>query len=540
MDLLNRKFELEIEVLTPVHVGAGKEKEWAEGADFVYHDKKVYVLDIRKVIAQTGIDFIASILARRDSNGLLRKIGTNLDDLALEKFDCPIKSSNDIKVFVANGLNNKPLLPGSSLKGAIRSVLFAHLKGGSPSEKDVFGATEKGNEFMRFMKVSDMDFNRTELVNTKIFNLTGRLEGGWKHAPRLTDKTYRSEGFNTIYEVLPPGSKSRMTIALNPIGFNHTGPHFAQEKKLEIVNNGIESLFGIINQHTRNYLNKEILFFSKYSNNETPQIINCLEELKDQIPVDGAGCLLRMSAGSGFHSITGDWQHSDFSIDGIERLERISRGTIRGKKSAKSRKIAEVDGTLVPMGFVKLRLLSEAEIKLAEQEEQKRQIREAQIREQQEIEQKEQERQRILHAQQEEEMRLRQAAEEARFLQEKQQMEMVEAEREKERIAREMEEAQMRRAQQVADGLVFLQRIDSFDDAKRRIDQWLNRAQMEKIPAEQLDHLKPALIRFRQNARRRTEREKWDDSSSPIWRKINSWLEDEQTQTLFDEVKKGT
>jgi hypothetical protein len=119
-------------------------------------------------------------------------------------------------------------------------------------------------------------------------------------------------------------------------------------------------------------------------------------------------------------------------------------------------------------------------------------------------------------------------------------MEMVEAEREKERIAREMEEAQMRRAQQVADGLVFLQRIDSFDDAKRRIDQWLNRAQMEKIPAEQLDHLKPALIRFRQNARRRTEREKWDDSSSPIWRKINSWLEDEQTQTLFDEVKKGT
>jgi hypothetical protein len=58
------------------------------------------------------------------------------------------------------------------------------------------------------------------------------------------------------------------------------------------------------------------------------------------MPENGQSCILKMAAGSGFHSITGDWQFDDYSIDGVDTSRKISRGTLKNVKSAKSRKIA--------------------------------------------------------------------------------------------------------------------------------------------------------------------------------------------------------
>ena len=59
-------------------------------------------------------------------------------------------------------------------------------------------------------------------------------------------------------------------------------------------------------------------------------------------------CILKMSAGAGFHAITGDWQFDDYTD--AAQLDRK-----RGGELPKSRKIA-VSGTkaCAPMGFIKL------------------------------------------------------------------------------------------------------------------------------------------------------------------------------------------
>lgn len=78
-----------------------------------------------------------------------------------------------------------------------------------------------------------------------------------------------------------------------------------------------------------------------------------------------------MSAGSGFHSITGDWQFDDYSKTGT-----WTNGKNTGKQKYKSRKIAIHDDKFDLMGFVKISLLSEEEkIRRAEQKKQQQEER---------------------------------------------------------------------------------------------------------------------------------------------------------------------
>ena len=67
-------------------------------------------------------------------------------------------------------------------------------------------------------------------------------------------------------------------------------------------------------------------------------------------------CLLRMSGGSGFHAITGDWRFNDHlqTIEQPDRKNMVYNHKIRGKEPAryKSRRVAYPWKEL--MGFVQL------------------------------------------------------------------------------------------------------------------------------------------------------------------------------------------
>ena len=127
-------------------------------------------------------------------------------------------------------------------------------------------------------------------------------------------------------------------------------------EKNAILDGGAEKLFGIINHATRNYLLKEKEFFEKYKEAErTKEILNGIEDLLTLIPQNNSYCIMKMSAGSGFHSITGDWQNKDYLNTGLWRK------SVNGDEVAipkyKSRKIAEFNGKLLLMGFIKLTVI---------------------------------------------------------------------------------------------------------------------------------------------------------------------------------------
>lgn len=387
MNELNKKYLLQMEVLTPLHVGAGAEKDWVQGSDFVVHEGNVKVLNLKKVAQFVNIDDLTKALLEKNSSSLLSKLAGNLDKCVDAVFDSTYFGTNDIKTCIKNSLSNKPIIPGSSLKGAIRSILVEYLLNGSKTlnEQNLFGKASVGDEFMRFIKVSDTEFKNTNLVNTKIFNLRSITEGGWKYSGGQNSRTnanFQKDGFNTFYEVIEPNEKSIMSLSIADVAFKNYADKIAQfsPKKSNLIKNNVSFLFSIINAHTKKYLEKEKAFFTKYATDKSEKILDNIKYLLLQLPENGEYCILKMAAGSGFHNITGDWQFDDYSIDRVYsefkdkrtgQLKQKSRGNINvnGKfiEAAKSRKIAiQNDDKFSLMGFVKLRPITEQEIQQAE------------------------------------------------------------------------------------------------------------------------------------------------------------------------------
>lgn len=367
----DKRYPIELEVITPLSVGAGNDNEWVKGLDFVQKEGKVYVIDMQKVSA-AGVDVeaLTALFLKSDDLGISQLLGGKIGELSRYVFDLPAKTDNNIKTFLRTQFYDKPLVAGSSIKGSIRSALFNYLRIDEQKNEEVFGTMKDGTDFMRFIRIGDVEMPSTVLVNTKIFNLRGHgsdWQGGWKHQSTdkegnsHTDAHYTPVGFNTLYECVAPGEKGlgNILMAVNAFSLleefgNARSPYASKKRKL--LNEPINCLFQVINDVTKAYLQKEQAFFQKYDAERSDEVLSCIESLLSMIPSDGSSCLMKMSAGVGFHSITGDWQYDDY-----DKTKLWTDGRHAGKKKYKSRKISEYNHRLQLMGFVRLNALSQDE-----------------------------------------------------------------------------------------------------------------------------------------------------------------------------------
>lgn len=368
----DKRFDIELEVVTPLSVGAGNDNDWMRGIDYIQKDGKVYVLDIKKAVEQ-GIDIerLTNLFDHSDEKGISILIGNKIEDVSRLIFNAPVYTTNTIKSFLRTQLFGRPIVAGSSLKGSVRSALFHYLRDNERTNEEVFGNMKDGTDFMRFVHIADIEMPKTILVNTKLFNLQKdgtEWTGGWKHAMSETTRQYRPTGFNTLYECVAPKQKGLGSISLSGRAFEVLASNTDKiishkDKKRQLLTGDVSELFRIINQVTKGYLLKEKAFFERYSAERSEELIECTNALLDLIPEDGSYCLLKMSAGVGFHSITGDWKYSDY----CDEPGFWEKGRDAGKKMYKSRKTADYNGQLQLMGFVKLRSLNAEEAKLRAQ-----------------------------------------------------------------------------------------------------------------------------------------------------------------------------
>ena len=367
METINKKYKVTAQVLTPLSIGQGSEKDWVYGVDYLTQpDPKnsdrllLYHLDLGKMHA-VGVDInrISNFWATGDTGSVERLIGNKLN--AICDFILPLPTGigkqglkNPIKTFLRNDLTNHPVLAGSSLKGALRSVLFSNLRTKEQKDnKSVFGDMKDGSDLMRFIRVGDFEFEETRLVNTKIYNLHkegGEWLGGWKHDRNYTSSQFEQSGFNTIYECLPPRATSEGYIMFADKLFDKVDQRGNVSGKKSVLSD-IRKLCRIVNDHSFDYIDKELDFFEEYGGQYEGNLYEKLCEIQEAINAcdNSNSCILKMSAGSGFHSITGDWQYTNYR-ESVMRLDRK-----RGGSLPKSRKIA-VSGTslFLPMGFIKL------------------------------------------------------------------------------------------------------------------------------------------------------------------------------------------
>lgn len=374
MENVNKKYNVKASIVSPLCVAQGGEKDWVEGIDYIRDNRILYHLNLKMMIdAGVPIHTLSSLFAVGDINGLRQLLLNRIEDVSDFELDMPVSTANPIKTFYFNPVTWKYVLFGSSIKGAIRSSLFHYLTIGEnvqelQQQKNlddfVFGSLKEGNNFMRFIRISDFDFEETELVNTKIYNLhldgRGNWIGGWKHKggkEGQTDCSFQDKGFNTIYECLMPNQSAVGSIMISPQLYKRAlnNGYFQKEKDFIMDNNEpIHNLFRIINEATKDYIERELRYFEEYPQGEhSEEIIASLRNYHGIVSSlnrdKNSECLMKMAAGSGFHSITGDWQYDDFTDTGFNDRD--------GKKKYKSRKIACDGKHFSPMGFVRFSLV---------------------------------------------------------------------------------------------------------------------------------------------------------------------------------------
>ena len=367
---INESRIVKAEIITPLHVGDASEKLLKRGIDYFYLDENLYFVkfnDLLKAASEKNVrmDTISNLLASNNSNELQKYLFTTLK-LDIRELSYNIienygeNPGNEIRPLIQT--NGKPFIPGSSIKGAIRSILFNYLYY-KVDERDL-GVDDYqlerallGNfdqSIMRFIRVSDSDtltFGDTGVFKIELFNLYAKTKNwasDWK------------ENFKIFAECFYPETKIQFKLSLASNLVKALENKYVSSEQLPknikavFSDNTFETLTLIINNYTRKHLELEIEFFKKFNQaNDSELIIAQLENLLIHT-IDTKSCLMRMAYGSGFYGITGDWRFRDHieTIFEPDQKNWVYSRTVGGKEPAhyKSRRIAGND----LLGFIKL------------------------------------------------------------------------------------------------------------------------------------------------------------------------------------------
>ena len=363
-------YYIKITALTPVHAGVENEKHWKPGLDAVIQNNRLYVIDLEKVMQKAvgnpgWIEELSLSVSQARIDEFLRRKNIRPEEVASHAFDMPSDAGRqDVRPFIRSG--GRPFVPGSSLKGAIRSAMIHHL--GAPSdlqqaEKEWFG--QIGNNLMRFLQVGDGSFNRSKIVLTKI--LSSQLSPnpdnnrtGWKHQ-RMGMIRDLNPSFSTCYETIARNETVylRMSFQADALRIAQNADQFnPNHTRLFPTGAERENLISMLNRYTLSHLEREIGFFKTFRPETHGDLELPFEKLLDDVKLatvnNSNTAYLRMGHGIGFHAITGDWQHTD-------HLRMVTHGNDAGnpRRARKTRKLVIGGNIPEPMGFIRLDFLEE-------------------------------------------------------------------------------------------------------------------------------------------------------------------------------------
>lgn len=275
----------------------------------------------------------------------------------------------EILEFIKTG--GKPYIPGSSIKGAIRTAIMWYIlkedkelhlefikyirrilqnKESRPDKKYVADEIEKkifgkdpNHDAMRLMQISDtppLDFNSLKVGNVHI--LSTRRVG------------YGEKKFNLIVEIIRENSIAPIEIKID---------EFLERddivKELKFSTNLIECIknFGeICNEYARDLIKYEINFFRMIDDGKLKRVIDFYQNLYDE--TNKNAILLRVAWGTGWHGMTVGRLLDDDILERLRRTYNLGRRRDEQyfvKPFPKTRKVIFENGVAkYPLGWVKM------------------------------------------------------------------------------------------------------------------------------------------------------------------------------------------
>lgn len=380
---------IKIETLTSVHIGSGETLQY--GTDFVSGlDAEGYglfgIVDPKKILNLIGEEhignWVAAIERQESTKNIIKQFAPHakLEDyskrILLDYCDAQAKNGDTLKEFIHDGMG-KPYIPGSSIKGAIRTAILATLasdvqgvdqkidaskrdnrtgqikKGANAKkvESALFGADPNSDVF-RFLQVGDAVFEPNCEEAHRMVNINERVrQSFWdKSKPQMI------ETVGSCHE-----SEFQLKIASGYYDF--AKKKWPQNAKNSIGNLPdemctLQKLFETINENTKYLIESEIKYWEeRNSDDDSGKVGDYVDKMNGILAIVeqckcGSECVLRIGHGSGWRFITGAW------TEGLENFYSlvvpVSRPSNQNYTQYDFPKTRRVDDQCELLGFVKL------------------------------------------------------------------------------------------------------------------------------------------------------------------------------------------
>jgi CRISPR type III-A-associated RAMP protein Csm5 len=353
---------LKLTTLTPVHVGSGN--QLGINTEALYFPKAgiTALIDEQKVLQIMGEDkiqeWVDTIRNGRSLLEELRKQKSDLQagDIARELIPGYLDPGNNNEEPLRENVriqNYLPYIPGSSIKGALRTAFFAQQVLRQEQNKtyvrNIFDNDDKypkifkkanaiegafmgkkpEKDLFRLLKVGDAYFERTHTGVARVYSQGQSNNGEWPTKSYPINLEYIPANESASFSLSQPDGLMNYLQAYpnkNPFNTNNLDQFQA------------EKLFQSINQATKRTLQQEL---AKIKGQEPSDAYRKkLERIEAEIDKldHSKSCILRMGWGSGWEFITGGWQEKTLNGQQLSEVERAVHNQRMGTMLPKSRR----------------------------------------------------------------------------------------------------------------------------------------------------------------------------------------------------------
>lgn len=382
----------QLQVITPVHIGSGETLNQIDGC---YANGRWYHIDLDKVLAHPSTDLnrLTSEMADRNFRWqrYLQQHTADLSKLSAYTLSCP-QSPEEVEIREAiKSVGNRPYIPGSTLKGAIRTALLGEIlsendqiydkslrqletliereprgnprreQPGRQVESLAFGK-DPNHDLLRALQVSD-----TEPLHSDALEIGMAWTVTLNQKNQLVQKIERNQEYKNFVQQFQTNQRLTFTLKIderllrqhekNRLGFN------------DLQENVLRNITKICRSATEKYAQDERDFFSGYELFEIANRYDDLIGVNNTLSEDEF--LLQIGWGTGYHTNTvaalftdDEEAREDLWMDLRERFRlgesRSKRGEYDEREFPKTRRILyRGPNPIAPLGWVKISQLKD-------------------------------------------------------------------------------------------------------------------------------------------------------------------------------------
>lgn len=365
---INHTVKLGLEIITPTQSGSGA--ELLKEIDYIERNQTAFIVDQQasfQAIASGNQALDAQLLAGNRLSDWVNAAGQDFG-YRLPWLGSTAKMPDKFREQLKDAMN-RPYLPGSAIKGAIRTALVAEWLRSVPSssfahllpQKDKFGKApskqragkklmdeitgkDAKQDIFRSFKVKDTLFPTSDL---RLADIRWQNESRWRSMSQRKSFEGWQQADGIYAEVLQPGALGLLVLQWDGFLLSNINTWQQTDRVPQIASKDFDDLRQRINRHAEYRLQREIQFYKEQGKPDPEQ--EC-QRILNMMKAEQQSAYLQMSWGSGWRGMTGDWV-SDEQVKTFRELFNLDR---TGKPFPKTRRLVVFGKPKLPMGWVKL------------------------------------------------------------------------------------------------------------------------------------------------------------------------------------------